>query len=398
MTEAAHDLLGWLAAREGAMRGLLSDLVNIDSGTHHADGVTAVGTRLTDFLEMQAVPVTRLGDSGNLGRGLMAEVAGDERGPRVLLMGHLDTVFPIGEAARRPFRVEHGRAYGPGVADMKAGLVMNCFVLAALRACGSAPHAITALFTADEEIGSPNSRPIIEATAGKVAFAFNAEPGRINGNLVVERRGGTFMRLTVAGRAAHAGVNLHDGVNAIAELAHKIVALHEITDFEAGVTVNVGVVSGGQSINTTAPYAEALVDLRFGSPAMRDAALARIEAICTECKVVGASASLEITGEFLPLVRSPATIALLDLYKSAAAELGFEAEGEATGGCADSGFASAAGAVTLCGTGPVGGRAHTSDEFIELPTLLTRAQALALTIQRLPARADDLLLLSSDEG
>ena len=397
MSGAAKGILGWLSAHEVAMRELLADLVTIDSGTHDIAGVTAVGSRLAAFFEAQGIAVTRL-EGGGFGSGLRARIDGSGAAAPVLLMGHLDTVFPAGEAARRPFRIDTGRAYGPGVADMKAGLVMNSFVLAALHACGDSEQAVTVLFTGDEEIGSPGYRPVIEAAARETAFAFNAEPGRANGNLVIERRGGTFMRLTVHGRAAHSGVNLREGVNAIAELAHKIVALHSLTDFEAGLTVNVGVVAGGQSVNTTAPRAEALVDLRFGSSAARDAAFAQIEVIQAHGRVPGASATLEITGEFLPLVPAPTTIALLNLYKSAADELGFSVEGEATGGCADSGAAATAGAATLCGTGPVGGGAHTAEEYIELPSLLTRAQALALTIQRLPARAGDLLLPPSREG
>lgn len=397
MSGSAHDTLGWLAAREGAMLALLADLVGIDSGTRDVAGVTAVGSRLAAFFQEHDVPVARINHEG-FGAGLQAELASEGADAPVLLMGHLDTVFPVGEAARRPFRIEHGRAYGPGVADMKAGLVMNSFVLAALSASGGSERPVAALFTGDEEIGSPGYRPTIEAAAKQAAFAFNAEPGRANGNLVVERRGGTFMRLTVHGRAAHSGVDLREGVNAIAELAYKIVALHELTDYAAGLTVNVGVVSGGQSVNTTAPHAEALIDLRFGNTALRETALARIEAICSRNVVPNASASLGVTGEFLPLSRSAATLGLLDLYKIAADELGFTVEGEATGGCADSGLASAAGAATLCATGPVGGRAHTAEEYIETPTLLRRAQALALTIHRLPSRPDDFLHRSTVEG
>ncbi len=385
MSPAPLDIVDWLAAREPAMQALLADLVDLDSGTRNTAGVTAVGDRLAAFFAEHDIPARRI-EAGGFGDGVDATIPGGAA--PVLLMGHLDTVFPDGEAVRRPFRVEHDRAYGPGVADMKAGLVMNSFVMAGLGRCGSAGRAVAALFTGDEEIGSPGYRPLIEAASAKAEYAFNAEPARPGGEVVVERRGGTFMRLTVHGKAAHSGVNLREGVNAIAELAHKIVALHGLTDFEAGLTVNVGLVSGGQSVNTTAPRAEALVDLRFGSPAAREAALARIGAIVARTIVKGASAELAVTGEFLPLPRSPAMMALFDIYRGAARDLGFDVQGTATGGCADSGFAAAAGAVTLCGTGPVGGGAHTAAEYIELPSLLARAQALALTIQRLPAHTD----------
>jgi glutamate carboxypeptidase len=321
------------------------------------------------------------------GRGLRVELPGaDTRS--VLLMGHLDTVFPIGEASRRPFAVSSGRAMGPGVADMKAGLVMNSFVLAAFKACGGHRRPLVGLYTGDEEVGSPVYRPIIEAEAARAAYAFNAEPGRVSGNVVLERRGGVFMRLVIEGKAAHSGIDLRAGVSAIEELAHKILALHALTDFDGDVAVNVGVISGGQSVNTTAPSAEALIDLRFGRPADRVRAMAAVAAIVERSWTAGSSARLEISGEFAPLVATPAANALFERYRVAARDLGFEVGAESTGACADSGFAAAAGAATLCGLGPVGGNAHSPAEYVEIDTIVPRAQALALTILRLDAEAN----------
>ncbi len=380
-TARETDVLAWLESRQGAMQDLLANLVDIDSGTRDAAGVTAVAGRLRAFLDHNGIASEQI-DGGVFGQGFRA---GPPAAPgAVLLMGHMDTVFPEGEAARRPFAVRGTRAYGPGVADMKGGLVMNAFVAAALEACGGAERPVAVLCTGDEEIGTPHFRPLIEAEAGACAYAFNAEPGRASGNLVSRRRGGTFMRLTVRGKAAHSGANFHEGVSAIGELAHKIVALHALTDLDMGVTVNVGVISGGQTVNTVAPAAEALIDIRFDTASTGEDALKRIRAIAARCFVEGSAADLDITGRFLPLEPTAAAQDLLALYQTAARDLGFQVEGEATGGCADSGFAAAAGAVTLCGTGPVGGKAHTADEYIELPSLLLRAQALALSLLRLP--------------
>jgi glutamate carboxypeptidase len=192
-----------------------------------------------------------------------------------------------------------------------------------------------------------------------------------------------FMRLTIRGKAAHSGIDIKAGVSAVDELAHKILALHALTDFEANVIVNVGVAFGGQSVNTTAPAAEALVDLRFGDFADRDRLMAAISAIVERSWTAGSAAALEITGEFVPLVATPASAKLFRLYQSAARDLGFAVEAEATGACADSGFAAAMGATTLCGLGPVGGNAHSPDEYVEIDTMAPRAQAVALTILRL---------------
>jgi glutamate carboxypeptidase len=380
-------IVGWLAARRDQMLSLLAELVNIDSGTSDVAGVEAVAERIESFLRQSGLESVSIAGPPH-GRGLRVELAGRIIDRSVLLMGHLDTVFPIGEARRRPFALSDGRATGPGVADMKAGLVMNSFVLAAFSACGGNRRSLVGLYTGDEEIGSPSYRPIIEAEASRADYAFNAEPGRISGNVVLERRGGAFLRLSIEGKAAHSGIDVRAGVSAIEELAHKILALHALTDFDADITVNVGVVAGGQSVNTTAPNAEALIDLRFAKPDDRERMMTAISAIVAKRWIPGASARLDVTGEFLPLVPTLAATALFERYRTAANDLGFAVNAEATGACADAGFAAAAGATTLCGVGPVGGNAHSPAEYVDVETVAPRAQALALTILRLERDAD----------
>ncbi|HEX3349992.1 MAG TPA: M20 family metallopeptidase, partial [Acetobacteraceae bacterium] len=308
---------------------------------------------------------------------------GGNAGGNIVLMGHRDTVFPDGEVARRPFAIRDGIAYGPGVADMKAGLVMNCFVLAAFRKFGGAPAPLVGLFTGDEEIGSPEGRAVIEAEARRARAVFNSEPGRANGNIVSARKGGVFMVMRITGKAAHSGGSFTDGISAIEELARKIQAIHALTDLDRGITLNVGLVSGGQSVNTVAPHAEGQIDLRYIDPADRDDIVARIGAIVTTAYVPGTKAELEIRGEFLPMTQSQAAKKLFDVYVAAATETGFTPEGEFAGGCADSGFTAAVGAPTICSVGPVGGKAHTADEFLNLDSLVPRAQACARAILRL---------------
>jgi len=298
-------------------------------------------------------------------------------------MGHRDTVFPLGEVARRPFTIHDGVAYGPGVADMKAGLVMNAFVLAAFRKFGGAPAPLVGLFTGDEEIGSPEGRPVIEAEARRARVVFNSEPGRVSGNVVTGRKGGVFSVFRVTGRAAHSGGNFSEGISAIEELARKIQAIHALTDLERGVTLNVGLVSGGQSVNTVAPWAEGQIDLRYIKPEDRDDLMAKIASIIGHSYVPGTRAELTIRGEFLPMNQSPTAKRLFELYVDAAAASGFRTEGEFTGGCADSGFTAAVGAPTICAVGPVGGKAHSPDEFLRLDSLVPRAQACVRTILRL---------------
>jgi glutamate carboxypeptidase len=378
-----NQVVEWLGTQREAMLALLEEVVNIDSGSYDKHGVDAVGERFRRFFSERGIATTMHPNDG-FGDCLKATVgaAGGSNKP-IVLMGHRDTVFPKGEAARRPFRVEGGRAYGPGVADMKAGLVMNAFVLAAYQMFGGAPAPLVGLFTGDEEIGSPTSRALIEETARGARAVLNAEPGRPSGNVVTGRKGGVFMRFEVFGKAAHSGGNFKEGISAIGELAHKIVALHALTDLDRGTTVNVGLVAGGQSVNTTAPHAEGQIDLRYVTPQDRADAMARIEAIIGAATIPGTTARLEIKGEFRPLVQDPESRALFEAYQAASRVIGRPVEGEFTGGCADSGFTASVGCPTLCATGPVGGKGHTPDEYMEIDTLVPRAQAAALTIARL---------------
>src|SRR5712671_504395 len=380
-------ILDWLGGQRDAMLALLQTLVNTDSGSYNKAGVDAAGGHIRKFLGEHGI-ATEVTPDQTFGDAISATVGQDSppfRNRPILLMGHRDTVFPKGEPTRRPFKIEGDRAYGPGVSDMKSGLVLNCFVLAAIKRFGGAPAPVMALFTGDEEIGSPFSRPVIETHARASRVCFNSEPGRARGAAVTGRKGGVFMRFEIAGKAAHSGANFEVGISAINELAHKTLALQALSDPPNGITLNVGVVSGGQTVNTVAPWAKGEVDLRFITPEQRRETFAKIEAIVAKSTVPGTSARLEITGEFLPLVETEEGKALYEHYATGLKALGVsETKSMFTGGCADSGFASATGTPTICAVGPVGGRAHSPDEYMEIDTIVPRAQALALAVLRLP--------------
>ncbi|UVO27765.1 M20 family metallopeptidase [Bradyrhizobium arachidis] len=373
----------WLASQKQAMIDLLRDVVNIDSGSYDKAGVDAVGARFEKHFAEHSISSWRESHD-TFGDAIHAAVAkpGSNEEP-ILLMGHRDTVFSKGEAERRPFTIKDGRAYGPGVADMKAGLVMNVFVAAAFKRFGGSPHPIKVLITSDEEIASPSSRPVIEREGRAARCVFNSEPGRPTGNVVTGRKGGIFMHCAVTGKAAHSGANFAAGISAIGELAHKIVQIHALTDVAKGITLNVGLISGGQSVNTTAPSAEGQIDFRYVEPAQRESVMSAIEKIVATSYVSGTSATLTIKGEFLPAVQSAASKALFETYQGAARQAGLTTlQGEFSGGCADSGFTAAVGTPTICGVGPVGGLAHTADEYLEIDSIVPRAQALALAILR----------------
>ncbi|MCP5075732.1 MAG: M20 family metallopeptidase [Rhodobacteraceae bacterium] len=380
---AETQITSWLAEQESQMIDLLEKLVNTDSGSYDKPGVDAVGDLIKEFLEGQDIPVDTIGiDTHGDAYRATVSAPGQTGNRPILLMGHRDTVFSKGEVSRRPFHIKDGRAYGPGAADMKAGLVMNAFILAAFAKFGGAPAPLVGLFTGDEEIGSPTSRPHIEAEARNVSAVFNSEPGRPTGNIVTGRKGGIFMRCEVEGKAAHSGANFQEGASAIEELARKIQAWHALTDLERGQTVNIGLIIGGQSVNTVAPSAACDIDVRYIEPDERDEIFNAINEIAQACSVSGTSAELSIVGEFRPMKQSAEAKELFDHYVGNAREAGLSIEGEFSGGCADSGFAAAVGAPTLCGVGPVGGKVHSPDEYLDVDTIVPRAQSVALTILR----------------
>ncbi|WP_291298214.1 M20 family metallopeptidase [Elioraea sp.] len=384
-TEAA--ITAWLATQESAMIAMLQRMVDTDSGSADKAGVDAVGEQIKAFFAERNIPVevkpgTKQGDV------LRAVLAGPDEGAgganagrNIVLMGHRDTVFPKGEARRRPFRIENGLAYGPGVADMKAGLVMNCFVIAAFQKLGGHPAPLVGLFTGDEEIASPEGRPLIEAEGRSARAVFNSEPGRPSGNVVTGRKGGVFSTMMIEGKAAHSGGNFEAGISAIEELARKVQAIHALTDLSRGITLNVGVVRGGQSVNTVAPSAEGDIDFRYVEPAQRDEILERIATIVRTAHVPGTKGTWRINGEFLPVTQGSGSAALFELYRDASSKA--DLQGEFSGGCADSGFTAAMGAPTICGVGPVGGKAHTPEEYLEVASIVPRAQAVARAICRM---------------
>ncbi len=384
LSAAERKVVDWIAGERATVLGLIETLVNTDSGSLDKAGVDAAGAHIRAFLEQRGiasdvVPNPRYGD------GIRATVGGGGGGARngtILLMGHRDTVYTRGEAARRPFRIADGRGSGPGCCDMKAGLAINALVLSAFAKFG-APGTLVGLFTADEEIGSPSSQALIEQEARRARAVFNSEPGRPDGGVVTGRKGGIFMRLDVTGKAAHAGNDRADGVSAIEEIARKIVELHRLTDRARGVSCNVGTVAGGEVVNMVAPSATAALDFRYIHPADRDAGMAEIARIVAHSHLAGASARLEITAEFKPLVASEESKKLYGLYAGCARDLGQAVREEFAGGCADSGFAASVGAPTICGVGPIGGRAHSPDEYVEVDSIIPRAQALALAVMRL---------------
>ncbi|WP_245392753.1 M20 family metallopeptidase [Salinicola halimionae] len=378
MMAAACD---WLAGQQTEMVECLKTLVNIDSNSYDKAGTDAVADVIVEWLEADGIAVRRTSrpDSGDIVEAWLEGDGSDAAKGHVLMMGHRDTVFPTGTVAERGYTQQGDTAFGPGVADMKSGLVLNIFVLRALKHLAPLPFPVRVLFTADEEIGSRDGTAFIREAASGARAVLNAEPGRISGNVVTGRKGGAAFLIEVSGKAAHSGVSHEAGASAIEALARKIVKLHALTDYDSGVTTNIGLIEGGISRNTVAPSATAQLDTRFVTNEQRVDLLAAIETIIAEEEVPGTQATIRQTSGFLPMEPTMSE-ALFTRYRAQAEKLGFNVGGEFTGGCSDAGTTASLGIPTLCGTGPVGAKMHTDDEYCRLETFLPRAQAVAATI------------------
>ncbi len=378
---------------EGMLPGYLADLerlVNIDCGTYTKAGVDEVGRWVAEQLRALGASV-RVEPNASLGDTLVGELPG-RGGPNILLIGHLDTVFEPGTVAARPFSVRGGRAYGPGAADMKSGLLAGLYALRALESTVGAPDQLpfgrlVYVVNPDEEIGSPASTPVIERVVREqsIDFALVLEEGRANGDIVSARKGVVDIRLRIAGRAAHAGVEPEKGRSAVVEAAHKILALTALNGRWPGVTVNVGAVHGGTRANVIAEHAELEIDLRATNRAALERAEAEIRAIAERSTVPDVVTSVELRGHFWPMEKTAAAGALVDQAVALAARLGFALKDAATGGASDANTTAGLGVPTLDGLGPVGGNPHSPAEYVEIDSIVPRTTLLAallLTLSR----------------
>jgi glutamate carboxypeptidase len=381
---ALTDLHARVTDRIPAYLDDLEKLVNIDCGSYTPEGVNRVADLVTDRLAaVGAVIERRGGGTAPDGRPLGDLVIGrlDGSGPRLLLVGHMDTVFEPGTAALRPFRVDGDRARGPGVSDMKGGLLAGLAALAALDEAGSRPSA-TFVANPDEEIGSPFSGPVIRELAAEHDVALVLECARANGDIVSARKGIADLVVTVRGRAAHAGVEPEKGRSAILAAARLVGSLHELNGRWPTVSCNVGVIAGGTRPNVVPAECRFEVDLRAANTDEFAAATAAMTELLATPTLPDTTVEHEVTASHPPMEKSPAAARLVELAVAMAAELGFELHDAATGGASDANTTASAGLPTLDGLGPIGGDDHAPPEWLDLTSVAPRTTLLAGLIAR----------------
>ena len=378
------------AAELGALRARVADslpayladlerLVNTDCGSYTKAGVDEVGRWTTEALRQRGASV-EVRPHESLGDTVLARWDGEPgRGPRVLLIGHMDTVFDPGTAAARPFRIEDGIATGPGVTDMKSGLLAGIHAIDALRAAiGELPfERLVYIANPDEEIGSPSSTPHIVEAAAEADVCLVLECARANGDIVSSRKGIIDMAIDVTGRAAHAGVEPEKGRSAILAAADLVARLHALNGRWPGVTVNVGVIGGGTRPNVVAEACRLEVDVRATSRGNLEAAEAAIADLVTSLAVPDTTAMLAPMARWNPMEKLERSGRLVGLAQGLASQLGFRVSDAATGGASDANTTSGMGVPTLDGLGPIGGNDHSPAEYLEVESIVPRTTLLA---------------------
>ncbi len=379
-----HELAAVREALDRAYPAFLADLerlVNTDCGSYTRQGVQTIGRWTAERLRALGAHVEHHPNDLGLGETVIGEFAGsDPAGPTLLCIGHLDTVFDEGTAAERPFEVNGGIATGPGVTDMKSGLLAGLYAIGALReVLGGLPLSrLVFVANPDEEIGSPASSPHIRREAASADACLVLECARANGDIVSSRKGMIDLAVTVEGKASHAGVEPEKGRSAILEAARLVVDLHALNGRWQGVTVNVGVIEGGTRPNVVAERCALQIDVRSVTREGLEAVEAAITDLCATSRAVkDVAITVEEVARHWPMERLERSGRLVDAAISTAARIGCELHDAATGGASDANTTAGMGVPTLDGLGPIGGLDHSPREYLELASIVPRTTLLA---------------------
>jgi glutamate carboxypeptidase len=360
----------------------LQTIVNIDSGTYSKAGVDRVCAYLQNRFQTLGFS-TRFDEQELYGDHLIATHTGQaQHGPHILLIGHIDTVFPDGEAERRPFTTHQHNgtriATGPGVLDMKSGVLIGMYALRLLIENQQADYSkVTFICNSDEEIGSPSSRPLIQEHAQQADAVLVFEPGRAAETIVSSRKGCGQYRVEVHGVSAHAGVEPDRGRNAILELSYQVQMMQALNGTIPGATLSVGIIRGGDRTNVVPDYAYFDMDVRATDQASVEALEAAMRKVTHQNKIQGTRITLSGSMLCQPFERNRRNARLVGLAKAAGNELGLKIQDTGSGGASDANTTSAIGVPTLDGLGAGGGLAHNPGEFVELDYVPARIALVA---------------------
>lgn len=375
----------FIDSKKEDMLALWEKLVNTESGSYDVEGVDKVADIVKKELE-QAGAKARLVEFEKAGNMAVGEFAGGDK-PAALLMGHMDTVFRAGEIKERPFTIKDGKAYGPGALDMKGGIVAAIFAAKALQSVGFAERPVKLAFAGDEEIAHPNSNAadVFMDIAKGCAAAFNCETGFVDNSVVVGRKGTATFKVAVTGVSSHAGNDPKRGRSAILEMAHKIIDIQNLTNWDREYTFNVGTIKGGTVFNAVPGYCEVEVDIRYVDPSIVPELKELVEKVVAKTYIEGTTTELIDFKVGLQAMQTTEGVQkLFDLLVKVS-----EAEGFGTpkaiksGGGSDSAYTVMAGTPTVCSMGVKGANNHSKEEYAVVDTLFERAKLLVAMIMRL---------------
>ena len=368
--------------KPGAIK-LWERLVNIDSGTGDAEGMKAVGAIATEELKKLGAAVETVSSAPAAGDNIVATFNGTGKG-KVLLMAHMDTVFAKGAAAARPFRIEGGRAHGPGVSDDKAGIVVAIAVLNILQDLQFKDYArITVFLNTNEETGSRGSRALIEKLAREHDVTLNLEAGRAGDGITIWRKGSGTIKVEVRGRASHAGASPELGRNAVMELAHQMLQLTKLANAQKGTTVNFTVIKGGDRKNIIPDFAEADADVRAVVTDEFDRVERELAAAIRNKLIADTEVKATLIRSFPPMPQNAQIDVLAAMAQRIYGEIGRKLNLEGSGGAADSSLAAGVFRPTLDGLSLVGGNAHTDREYAEVDSIVPRFYLLTRMVMEL---------------
>lgn len=368
----------WIDEHKDEMISLWKEMVTIDSGIGVKEGGMAMGNLCAGILEklgfsIRRVPYEKCGDT------IIGE-RGDMTKPFTILMGHMDTVFFKGEPEKRPFTIKDGKAYGPGVLDMKGGVTILLSTLQALHEAGFEDFPCKVILDADEEPAHAfsNASEVIQKEAEGAKCAFNFETGFTDHSLVVQRKGCWRFFIETFGRGCHVGNDPENGRSAILEMAHKIIEIEKLTDYSKQYNVNVGTIEGGTVANAAPAYCKVECDFRYTHPEDLPMLRKKVDEVCSRQYVPDTITKVSDSVGFATMTRLPGNLELLKIAQEVAEESGFpKPEARLCGGGSDAAYTTAMGVPTLCAVGVEGARNHTVEEWADVDSLFRRAKQMA---------------------
>lgn len=368
----------WIDEHKDEMVSLWKEMVTIDSGIGVRDGGMAMGNLCAGILEELGFSIRRVSYE-KCGDTIIGE-RGDMTKPFTILMGHMDTVFFKGEPEKRPFTIKDGKAYGPGVLDMKGGVTILLSTLKALHEAGFEDFPCKVILDADEEPAHAfsNAPEVIQKEAEGAKCAFNFETGFTDHSLVVQRKGCWRFFIETFGRGCHVGNDPENGRSAILEMAHKIIEIEKLTDYSKQYNVNVGTIEGGTVANAAPAYCKVECDFRYTHPEDLPVLRRKVDEVCSRQYVPDTTTKVSDSVGFATMTRLPGNLELLKIAQEVAEESGFpKPEARLCGGGSDAAYTTARGVPTLCAVGVEGARNHTVEEWADVDSLFRRAKQMA---------------------